>query len=432
MRSGLRERLASSRFARNALWAFAGQGLRTATQALYFVMIARALDPEGYGGFVGVTALVAVLAPFVSVGTGNLLVRAVARDPASFPAAWGNALLVTTVCGGLLSLVAYVGADLVLPAAVAAILPAIAGADLVCVRLHELATQAYQGLQRLSRSVLLQSSLSLSRLGAAVYLFVAVSDPSPSQWAWLYLVSAAVPAAFALVLVARELGRPHLRLRQLRAELGDGVSFAISLSAQTIYNDIDKTMLVRLATLTAAGTYAAAYRIVDVAFVPVRSLFYASYASYFQEGARGLPGTLRLVRRLLPWCAAYAAAAGIALWTLADLAPLLLGEDYTASASAIRWLALIPLLRMLHYFAADALTGAGFQRLRSKAQVGIGAFNVALNLVLIPTHSWRGAAVASVICEGALAVLLWGCVAVMVRRGPADVLAGVPVLESAS
>jgi O-antigen/teichoic acid export membrane protein len=189
-----------------------------------------------------------------------------------------------------------------------------------------------------------------------------------------------------------------------RMELREGVYFSISLSAQSVYNDIDKTMLSRLSTLAAAGVYGAAYRIIEVSFAPVAALLSASYARFFQHGLEGLPGTLRLARKLLPVAAAYGCAAGLGLLAIAPLVPRVLGARYAPIAPMIMWLAPLPLLRSCHYFLADALTGAGHQRARSILQIAVAAANVALNLWLIPAYSWRGAAWTSLACDGLLAV----------------------------
>ncbi len=58
-------------------------------------------------------------------------------------------------------------------------------------------------------------------------------------------------------------------------------------------------MLGRLGPFAAVGIYSAAYRAIDAAFIPVRSLLFASYASFFQQGALGIGATLVLARRLL-------------------------------------------------------------------------------------------------------------------------------------
>jgi len=53
----------SSTLARNSAWMFMGYGVRILVQAVYFILIARALGPHEYGAFVGATALIAIVAP---------------------------------------------------------------------------------------------------------------------------------------------------------------------------------------------------------------------------------------------------------------------------------------------------------------------------------------------------------------------------------
>src|SRR5439155_9872263 len=124
-------------------------------------------------------------------------------------------------------------------------------------------------------------------------------------------------------LVVRELGHPALDLRRLRAELGEGALFAASLSAQSVYNDLDKTLLARLSALSSTGIYGAAYRILDVAFLPVRSLLFAAYAHFFRHGARGIAGTAAFARRLGPVAVSYAAVGALARAAFGPLVPKL-------------------------------------------------------------------------------------------------------------
>src|SRR5215470_17016365 len=88
--------------ARNMVWMILGQGLRLVIQALYFVEIARSLGVRNYGAFIGVVAFVGIVYPFGSVGSGNLLVKNVARDRTAFPAYWGRAIAITLTFGSVL------------------------------------------------------------------------------------------------------------------------------------------------------------------------------------------------------------------------------------------------------------------------------------------------------------------------------------------
>jgi O-antigen/teichoic acid export membrane protein len=185
------------------------------------------------------------------------------------------------------------------------------------------------------------------------------------------------------------------------------VFFSIAGSAATVYNDIDKIMLSRLADLTATGVYAAAYRVIDVSMTPVRSLAAAAYPQFFRKGVDGLAATWRYARSLIAKAALYGALASAGIWLCAPVLPLILGPRYGEVVSAVRWLALIPLLRCLHSFMADALSGAGLQRVRTGIQVVIALVNIGLNLVILPRYSWRGAAWTSLACDGLLVLAFW-------------------------
>ena len=419
------DRLKGSLIARNTLWMLVGQTTRTFLQAAYFILLARTLGVSGYGAFVGVTALVAILAPFASMGSGNILIKNVARNVKVFSVYWGNSIALTLM-SALFLLVVLLGVSVfVLPPSIPFLLVlTVALTDLLFTRLTDVSAQAYQAFQRLGRTAQIQVLVNLCRLVGVVVLMFAMTGHTSVQWGALYLASTAFSAAVAVWLTSRELGRPKLDASKL--EMKEGFYFSISLSAMGIYNDIDKTMLVRLSTLESAGIYGAAYRLIDIAFAPVRSLLFASYARFFQHGATGVRGSLDFAMRFVPLAAVYGLFAGVVLFLMAPIVPWVLGGEYVNAVGAIRWLSLIPFFRSVHYFAADALTGAGHQGLRSAVQVFVALFNVLLNFWLIPAYSWRGAAWSSLASDGLLMVLLWVAVWHLARKADAEGLVKFP------
>src|ERR1700756_3900034 len=102
--------------ARNTIWMTLGQGVRLIIQALYFIEIARSLGVRNYGAFIGVVALVGIVYPFGSLGSGNLLVKNVAHDRTLFPAYWGRALGVTAAFGTFLIFLVLAISGFALPA----------------------------------------------------------------------------------------------------------------------------------------------------------------------------------------------------------------------------------------------------------------------------------------------------------------------------
>src|SRR5579872_2571553 len=148
-----------------------GQGVRILVQFGYFVLIARILHKDGYGAFSGAVALVAVLAPFAGWGSGNLLVKKVARDPEAFPLYWGRAILVTCLSAGLLTVVALLLALLVLPHSVPLLIVLwVAASDLLFTRVSEAAVQAFQAVHRLFNSAVLNVLYSLAKLVGVLFL----------------------------------------------------------------------------------------------------------------------------------------------------------------------------------------------------------------------------------------------------------------------
>ncbi len=394
--------------ARNTLWMILGQGVRILVQAVYFVLIARILHRDGYGAFSGAVALVAVLAPFAGWGSGNLLVKNVVRDRSTFPSYWGRALIVSCLSAGLLTLLALGLAWLILPHSVPLMVVLwVAVADLLFTRMMETACLAFQAVHRLFKTAMVSILYSFARLIGVVILFQVQGPDALSTWSLLYLGTTIIAALIAVVAVSVELGLPRWDMAGWRREFGEGFYFASSVSAQRIYMDSDKALLTRLGSLEAAGIYTAASRIVEVAFIPVYSLLAAAYARFFSSGQRGVHGTWDLSKRLLPHALAYALLAGVGLYLFAPLLPWLLGADFAESVQAIRWLAPVPLLMTLHRFAADSLTGAGWQAKRTHIEFGAAAINVLLNLIIVPIYSWRGTAWVTLFTELVLIVALW-------------------------
>ena len=411
------QRLINTKLSRNTAWMTAGQGLRLTIQAFYFVEMARSLGTRNYGAFLSVVALVGIVFPFGSLGSGNLLVKNVSRDCNLFPPYWGRALAFTACIGMVLLAVVCLVAQFVLPPAIPLLLVVlVAAADILGLNILTISAQAFQAFEQLNWTASITVIMSGGRLLGALILIALHPHPTALQWGFLYASSTAVVATLAAVLVCVRLGLPRLQIPRSHAELREGFYFSTSQVAQTIYNDIDKTMLARLSTLEATGIYGAAYRIIDVSFVPVSALLWSSYPHFFRTGAEGIAAAWSYAGPLLQRALLYAAVVCAALLASASLLPYFLGAEFAPAAEALRWLAVLPILKAVHYFFSDTLTGSGHQALRASIQLGVAAANVLINLWLIPAYSWRGAAWSSIASDLTLAVAVGVAVFVLSRR----------------
>lgn len=400
--------------ARNTLWVTLGQGLRTLIQAGYFILIARSLGAQGYGAFAGVVALIGIMAPFAGWGGGGLLIKNVARNPQRFNLYWGRLLLFISVSGTLLVGLAYVLSNFLLPSIIpVSVVLAVAVSDLLFEPVNGASKQAFQAFQRLRWTAAIAVLLACSRLVAAAVLVLTVPQPTPQDWAWLYLGGTVFTACISFWLVKRELGSPVWSWANLLPEISEGFYFSTSLSAQRVYGEIDKTLLTRLATLQAAGIYSTAYRLLETLLIPPLALAQAAYARFFQHGGQGVESSAGYAKRLLPVALGYAILASAGIYLLAPLLPLILGQSYQQAAIVAHWLAVLPILMIWRRFIANALTGAGLQRGRSAVEVGAAVLNLVANLILIPAFSWRGAVIATILTELMLLLGLW----LIVKRG---------------
>jgi O-antigen/teichoic acid export membrane protein len=403
--------------ARNTGWMLIGQGLRLIIQALYFTMIARSLGASKYGAFVGVVGFVGILSPFGTLGSGYLLIKNVARDPLQFSGNWGRALSTTFLSSLFLFGVATLLSHFVLPATIPLrMVLLIAGADLFGYSITEICGHAFLAFDRLKWTASITVLLSASRLVAVVILVCLDHSPSALQWGKFYFGSTSIVALASLILTLVKLGAPTFSLRRNPAEEREGFFISLGKSAATIYNDLDKTMLARLGTLEATGIYGAAYRLVDVSFSPVSSLLVAAYPNFMRVGTGGISATLQYAKPLILHALGYATLVSMAILAGAGLVPYVLGGEYRLTVEALRWLAIIPVLRVVHFFLSDALAGAGHQGLKALIQIGVAVFNVLINLWIIPAYSWRGAAWSSIASDALLAFAIGAVVLALARR----------------
>jgi O-antigen/teichoic acid export membrane protein len=394
-----------------------GQVGRVILQGTYFVLIARALGVDAFGAFSGTVALVALISPFGSLGAINLMISRVSRHPDTAAAQFATALKVTAIAGFAMVVLVTGTAQWLAPKSVSVtVVLCIAFAELLGGRLVDVAGSVFAARQEMAQAAALPVWLNGARLIGAAVLLIGPWEFTLNVWSVVYLAASASATVLAILITRRRFGQGRSDLGQFRREWREGILFSISLASQSVYNDIDKAMLARLSTLEATGIYTAAYRVVEMAFTPMRAMLSAAYPRFFQHGTEGILSTSEFARRLARPGVAYCSFAAVALFVGADLVPWILGSSYESAVGALRGLAVLPVLKAIHYLAADTLTGAGYQGYRSLIQIGVAAANVALNFVLIPAYSWRGAVVASLLSDGALALALF-VVVVLKSRG---------------
>jgi O-antigen/teichoic acid export membrane protein len=389
---------------RSWFWSFAGQAVQVVAQAGAFLLVAKCLPVSDLGMFIGIVAITATLGPFVGMGSPNLLIKHVSRDASSFPDRWASLVSTTLWSGSLLCLLAVPACRFLLPHTVPTYAIALTVvADMLFWRWPQLIGLTLQGLSKIHRKSQLDIFVSCARFSAALVLFALPgSRRHVLSWLLIYFVTALVVSGASLCWAISKFGSPRLlRLPKLE-ELKEAIWFVLSPSTQTINNDADKFMLAKLAGLGAAGIYGAGYRVLSAAFLPVQALLTVTYPQFFYRGSQGVKHTARYAARWLPIALTYSLGISVILFVAAPAITAILGPGYHETGSVIRSLAVLPVLKTLQFFFADALTGADLQILRVKLQGSVALFNILVNAVLIPRYGWQGAVVATLMSDGLL------------------------------
>lgn len=394
--------------ARNTAALAVGFFARTPILLVYFVLATRTLGAADYGVLAAISAVCAITGPLAAFGSTHLLIRHASQDPSTARAWLGSGLTVSAL--GSLAVGAFVIAiaPVLLPRETpfAALALLLAG-ELVLARIVEMCSAIFVASERMHLKTLIQIGLPVARLGAVLILLAGPWSITLTSWALAGVVATGVWSVLALVLAIRAVGRPGWSMAPYVREWRQGLLFAAGLGVDNVHAEADKIVLARISGPEAAGVYAAAYRVLEVAYTPVRALLGAAFPRMFRHGADGTAALAPLLRRLLRYGLGYALLAVPAVVLLAPVVPLLLGDEFADVAPVLASLAVLIPLRTVRALPADTLTGAGYQGRRTVAQLVVAVVNVVLLLALVPPWGIWGAVFATLVAEAVLAAVLW-------------------------
>jgi len=411
-------RLRSNPMVRNAQWMMLGQGLGYVCQAGTFILLAHLLGTVQFGIYAGAFSFVSLLAPYSNLGSPAIFLRYVCPDRSRFPLYWGNILLTTFSLSFVFILLLSLTGPYVSNVYSLRLILAVAISECLCRQLALCSAAAFQAFEKLRLTAALNLLTYAMRLIAAALLVFFLDKTDAATWAGAALLVSFFAAVIAVSLVTARFGEPVFSPRLAAARAGEGSLYAFSYSTQSVYNDVDKTMLGHYGMNADNGVYSMAYRFVDIASVPVNALQAATAPRFFRHGASGISATKEFAQSIVRRTSIVGWIASVALFLFAPVVPFVLGKNFTETAFALRWLCLLPLFRSLHGSAGDALSGAGRADMRLMSQLCAGVFNFTVNLYLIPHYSWRGAAWSSIATDGLLAISNWSLVFMLSKRKP--------------
>jgi len=399
------ERLRSHAFARNTGWMLFGLGGNALLQGATFILVARLLGVTEYGVFAGASALVNIVAPYSSLGSQMIFMRYVSADRAMAPVYWGNMLAIST-CATLVLVagLALIGGKLLGTSSIWLVVILVV-ANCLAGQITNNASVVFQTFEQLRHTAWLRSVTNIFRIVAIAGLMIFLHRATALQCAIVILGSSVVAALLAMIWIKRSIGAMRFSRSLVSRRFWEGVGFSVAGSTQSVYNDIDKTMLSHYGMNAVNGIYTFAYRVVDLATIPVNSIDAAGIPRYFSLNNEGLLAVVRMAKKIIPIGALAGLACALVTLLSSPLAVRVAGHGYAAALPVFKWLCWLPALRGIHQLAGGVLTATGLQNYRTALQAGVAILNLVLNCFWIPVHGWLGAAWASLISDGALALL---------------------------
>lgn len=402
---GLRER-AKGEMARNTLLSLANEGFSVVSAILGVLLLIPNLGSTQYGAFASLFAMTGPFAAFAhsgvlltilehTVGEGEDIER-VGRSCMSI--SFALSILFAPVClllGG--AFVNSVGFDTVVLFVLSELI-ILAGIVMVISLLQAAGGYVY--------GIVLRVLLQLLRMSVLVALAVAGSLTLPN----LILANtfAFVGFLIALVLVAKRLTvAPRIGWGRIeRRHVKSTFLYSFGISAGIVQNDGDKFVLEASGHTGDTGVYAAGYRLLGLGMLPLAAFTGSTHWAVLNSFNEAADQWRKAVRFALV-SAVYAVPAAIVLALCAPLAPKLLGDDFDGTASVIRWLAPVVVIRGLSVFPLNGLLALGANPLRTVILVANGLFSLVLYLVLVPPFSWQGAVTATLIGESTMFIAAW-------------------------
>jgi O-antigen/teichoic acid export membrane protein len=206
--------------------------------------------------------------------------------------------------------------------------------------------------------------------------------------------------------------------------LAESYPFALTGIITTVYARLDLILLGLWQGELVAGWYGAAYKLWEAFGLLPASLLDAmfpamSLLSTRREGMQRLHGLFQTSARVMAVAGFVLAAAGV--WAAERLMPLIYGAggDYGPAVQAFRLMVWAIPAMFLYFLSGHTLYVLGKQRRVTVVMLMIGLLNGALNLVVIPRWSYRGAAGVALCSEWLIFGLLYPSArhALAVRQG---------------
>lgn len=398
------------------MWSTVVEILQICSSTLVFLVLADVFTAETYGIMNGSIGAVAPALGLSNLGTHVLLTRRAARGE-DLVSAWNRALTLGLASPTLATVVLLALHPLLFPGGNVpwSVFALFAIAGLPFFWLSEMVAFLPIGLGDLRSVAVIRFATLVCRI-VALGWFLLLSGGSLLEWAGAHAASLAVASVLGVSIVGRKYNlRPGLGTG-LASDVKEGLPFSMSFATESIFDGADRVLLVRYGHDADAGIYGLGGRITQFGYAPIKILLRSRDAELHRAGGVGVRAAFEVAKTMfVPGLLLGGAAAGV-IWLCAPLVPLVFGSKWDEAVPAIRLLAFLPGIRSVQYLVGNTITASDRQPWRFAATALAAGLNIVLNVIYLPTGTWRTAVVTTFISEAFLVTALTGVVWYWLRR----------------
>lgn len=382
-------------------------------QTVAFIILARSLGAEQYGLMTIVLTAATLGLMCCGLGSGEMMRRRVARDPAEYPRALGHAICILGLTSTVIAVITTaVLAHLVVvhpdPIRNVAVLFALVVSAQGLTAWISLAEKIFLAFNEYRAANLVNVGSGIARVLTVSLACLAFGVADVKGWAAWQLGSSLVMAGLCAVAIA-PYGAP--RLGVLRDEIGKGLTISLSSLLISFRQNVDILVLSSVVSPSVIGLYGVARSIVAMASVVSHSFDRLVYSRLVVAGAKGAGATLDLAKRYAGMILPITLATSIALYLVAPLLPIAVGQQYAGAAPMLQVLCWMLCLTGLQFLAADSLNAADKHKARFASEGifnGLGAAIVAILTLQFALPGMLAALyISSILIVAALWLTLW-------------------------
>jgi len=369
---------------------------------VFFALVGRGLGPTDYGSFAAMYALIGVSLALAHIGPGLAFLQSAMGSSAR------------SVSPHFFSIyAAFIGASIAIVLATSRfLLPRLSIWTVVLFMIAELFGTTLVQIARTLRlivngfraTIVLQLSLVLVKTLAVVALYF-TDSLTLRNYGIAYSICCVVIGVVAFWRVTAALGVPRRLGRLRRDHVSTTLTMSSTLLVFNVHNDGDKITMSANGLGADLGLYAAAYRMVLLAVIPINALVASSHRTFVDPR---VGNQMRRAAKYTMATTAYTTVAALGLLVAAPVAlPLVVGDGFSGAITITRWLAPLMIVRGFTHFPLNALLGLGHTLARLWCIIASAVVAMVLYVTLVPSMSWRGAVIGSYAGDAVLAVAAW-------------------------